>query len=130
AGGSNIDKAQKRSYRGNGAAQYRFHVGPFPRPPAVVPAGGKLGEEVEVTFIGDPTGPIKRKIKLPATMPQEPFAAFCQDAGGISPSGIRFRLSDFGNVVEQEPNDTIAQANKAVPAPVAFNGVIDKPGAV
>lgn len=128
ADGSYIIKVHESAYRGNGACQYRLHVGTFPRPTAVVPAGGKLGEEIEVTFIGDPTGPIKQKIKLPSVMPAEPFAAFCQDAGGISPSGIRFRLSDFGNVIEQEPNDTIAQATKAPSAPVAFNGAIDKPG--
>jgi hypothetical protein len=130
ADGTYMIKVHESSYRGNGACQYRLHVGTFPRPTAVVPAGGKLGEEVEVTFIGDPTGPFKQKIKLPAVMPQEPFAAFCQDAGGISPSGIRFRLSEFGNVVEQEPNHTIAQATKAASVPIAFNGVIEKPGEV
>ncbi len=130
ADGAYIIKVHESSYRGNGACQYRLHVGTFPRPTAVVPAGGKLGEEIEVTFVGDPTGPIKQKIKLPSAMPAEPFAAFCQDAGGISPSGIRFRVSEFGNVIEHEPNDAIAQANKAVAAPVAFNGAIDKPGDV
>ncbi|HLZ08096.1 MAG TPA: PPC domain-containing protein, partial [Chloroflexota bacterium] len=84
-----------------------------------------------MTFFGDPTGPIKQKIKLPATMPQEPFSVFCQDAGGISPSGIKFRLTDFDNVNKHEPNHTPAQATKA-PAglPVAFNGVIEKSGDV
>lgn len=130
ADGVYIVKVHESSYRGNGACQYRLHVGTFPRPTAVLPAGGKLGEEIEVTFIGDPTGPIKQKIKLPATMPQEPFAAFCQDAGGISPSGIRFRLSEYGGVVEQEPNDHIAQATKAPAIPGSFNGVIAKPGDV
>jgi len=58
ADGVYIVKVHESSYRGNGACQYRLHVGTFPRPTAVVPAGGKLGEEIEVTFIGDPTGPI------------------------------------------------------------------------
>ncbi len=31
-------------------ATYRLHVGTFPRPTAVVPAGGKPGEDVEVTL--------------------------------------------------------------------------------
>lgn len=130
ADGTYIVKVHESSFRGNGACQYRLHVGTFPRPTAVVPAGGKLGEEVEVTFIGDPTGPIKQKIKLPATVPAEPFAAFCQDAGGISPSGIHFRLSAYGNAIEQEPNDAFAQASKGPAAPISFNGVVDKPGDV
>src|SRR5262249_28329786 len=112
------------------ACQYRLHVGTFPRPTAVVPSGGKLGEEIEVTFLGDPSGPIKQKIKLPSTIPPDPFAVFSQDAGGISPSGIKFRLSEFANVNEIEPNDALAQATRAPALPVAFNGVIDKSGDV
>jgi hypothetical protein len=40
-------------------------------------------------------------------------------------------LTEFGNVIKQEPNGTPATATKA-PAglPIAFNGVIDKPGGV
>ena len=78
----------------------------------MVPAGGKLGEEVEVRFLGDPAGEIKQKVKLPAAMPKDgKFGVFCQDAGGISPSGLPFRLSrPSANVVEVEPNDAAAQA--------------------
>jgi hypothetical protein len=131
ADGTYIIQVRESAYGGNGGCQYRLHVGTFPRPTAIVPAGGKLGEEVEVTFFGDPSGPIKQKIKLPATLPEEPFSVFAQDAGGISPSGIKFRLVDFGNVIEQEPNDTLATATKAPSGlPIAFNGVIDKPGDV
>src|SRR5262245_34811161 len=106
---------------------YRLHVGNFPRPTAVVPAGGKLGEEVEVRFLGDPAGEIKQKIKLPATMPEGGFGVFAQDANGISPSSIPFRLSDLPNVLEVEPNENHAQATPGS-APAAFNGVVEKAG--
>jgi hypothetical protein len=130
ADGTYIIQVRESAYGGNGACQYRLHVGTFPRPTAIVPSGGKFGEEVEVTFSGDPTGPIKRKIKLPSAEPPEGFAVFCEDAGGISPSGIKFRLSEFPNVVEQEPNDSLPQATKATVFPCAFNGVIEKTGDV
>ena len=55
------------------------------------------------------------------------FGLFCQDAGGISPSPLPFRLVDVGNCNEVEPNDTHAQAT-AGNFPCAFNGVIEKPG--
>ena len=131
ADGTYIVQVRETSYGGNGACQYRLHIGTFPRPLAVVPAGGKLGEDVEVRFIGDASGEIKQKIKLPATMPEDgQFGVFCQDAGGISPSWIPFRLSpDAANVVEKEPNDAPPQATPGV-LPCAFNGVIDKPGDV
>jgi hypothetical protein len=129
ADGSYIVMVRETSYQGNGACQYRLHVGSFPRPIAVVPSGGKLGEEVELRFIGDATGDIKQKVKLPATMPKDGrFEVFCQDAGGISPSGLPFRLSETAaNVVEVEPNDAVTQATAGV-WPCAFNGVIEKAG--
>src|SRR5262249_50231641 len=129
ADGTYTVMVRETSYQGNGACQYRLHVGTFPRPTAVMPAGGKLGDEIELQFIGDAAGEIRQKVKLPATMPKDgKFEVFCQDAGGISPSGIPFRLSENAvNVIEVEPNDTPAQATAGT-WPCAFNGVIDKPG--
>jgi hypothetical protein len=126
ADGTYIVQVRESAYGGNGACAYRLHVGTFPRPQAVVPAGGKAGEEIEVRFIGDPRGEFKQKIKLPPK-PVEKFGIFAQDADGISPSPIPFRLIDAGNVIEVEPNDTHANATKAE-LPLALNGVIDKPG--
>jgi hypothetical protein len=126
ADGTYVVQVRESAYGGNGSCMYRLHVGTFPRPTAVVPAGGKLGEEVEVRFLGDPAGEIKQKIKLPATH-QEKFGVFAQDAGGIAPSWNLFRLSEYGNVIEVEPNHTHQQATPAV-LPCALNGVIAKPG--
>ncbi|HKB01012.1 MAG TPA: PPC domain-containing protein [Gemmataceae bacterium] len=129
ADGTYTVMVRETSYQGNGACQYRLHIGTFPRPTAVIPAGGKLGEEIELRFLGDATGEIKQKVKLPATMPPDgKFEVFCQDAGRISPSGLPFRLTDTAaNVIEVEPNDTSAQATAGT-LPCAFNGVIEKSG--
>jgi hypothetical protein len=124
--GGYVIQVRESAYGGNGACQYRLHVGTFPRPTAVVPAGGKLGEEVEVTFLGDPAGPFKQKVKLPAAVPAEPFGLFAQDAGGVAPSPIKFRLSEFGNVVETDGNSSHATATPVPALPVALNGVIAK----
>lgn len=128
ADGTYIVQVRESAYGGNGACAYRLHVGTFPRPLAVVPAGGKAGEEVTVRFLGDPSGELAQKVKLPAKV-GEKFRAFARDAGGISPSGIPFRVSEVGNVVEAEPNDTHATATRAE-LPLALNGVIDKKGDV
>jgi hypothetical protein len=128
--GTYIVQIRETSYGGNGGCQYRLHVGTFPRPVAVVPSGGKLGEEVEVRFIGDASGEIKQKVKLPSVAPEDgDFRLHCETPEGISPSGIPFRLSTVGNCVEVEPNDSHPQATKGE-FPCAFNGVIDKPGDV
>ncbi|HZU35307.1 MAG TPA: PPC domain-containing protein [Gemmataceae bacterium] len=128
ADGTYVIQVRDSSYGGNGACHYRLHVGTFPRPTAIVPAGGKLGEEVEVRFLGDPAGPFTQKFKLP-TKVEPKFGLFAQTKDGIAPSPNPFRLSEYGNVIEAEPNDTHATATPAA-LPVALNGVIDKPGDV
>ena len=65
ADGKYFVQVRESSYGGDGNCYYRLHVGTFPRPIAVYPAGGKRGEQVEVRFLGDPTGDIVKKVKLP-----------------------------------------------------------------
>lgn len=128
ADGKYIVQVRESAYGGNGACAYRLHVGTFPRPLAVVPAGGKYGEEIELTFLGDPAGPFKQKVKLPAG-PVERFGVVMQDVGGVAPSAIPFRLAEFGNAIEVDGNTTHATATP-FELPNAVNGVIAKPGEV
>jgi hypothetical protein len=116
----------RESAYGAAGYQYRLHIGNFPRPQAVVPAGGKMGEEVEVRFIGDPGGEIKQKFRLPS-QPQNRFGLNVADAGGLCPSPVPFRLSEFGNTIEVEPNDTPETATRGE-LPNALNGIIEKMG--
>ena len=64
--GKYIIEVRESSYAGNGNCRYRLHVGTFPRPTAVYPAGGKAGDDVELRFIGDAAGDLTQKFKLPA----------------------------------------------------------------
>ena len=73
-------------------------------------------------FLGDVSGEFSGEFTLPANVEPD-FALFAQDDKGISPSGNRFRVVNLENSIEQEPNESIAQATKAE-APVAFNGVL------
>lgn len=119
-------EVRESAYGGNGNCRYRLHVGSFPRPLAVYPAGGKMGEQTAVKFIGDPTGDIDATIAVPAT-PSENFAVHAQDEHGVAPTGNPFRVSEFGNSMEVEPNNSLAEASPAE-LPNAFNGVIGEPG--
>jgi hypothetical protein len=124
ADGKYIVQIRESSY---GAGNfYRLHIGTYPRPTAVVPAGGKPGETVEVKFLGDIAGELTKSIQLPATTDSE-FAVFAEDDKGISPSGMKFRLSPLDNVLEQEPNNAFAQGTKG-PANAAFNGRLQEKG--
>lgn len=124
--GKYIIQVRDSAYGGNGASLYRVHIGNFPRPLATLPAGGKLGEQTPVKFLGDVAGEKAETIQLPTFAAAE-FGLFAQEPQGIAPSPNRFRLSEFGNAIEQEPNDTHDNAARFAP-PLALNGVIGVPG--
>lgn len=128
ADGKYIVQLRESSFGGNGACHYRCHIGTFPRPVGMVPSGGRPGETVEVKFLGEAAGDAARSITLPADFDPD-YALFLQDEAGISPSGMKFRLSPLPNVIEQEPNNAIAEAAKNQ-APAAFNGVLSQKGDV
>ena len=124
--GTYVIQVRESAFGGSDRCHYRLHVGTFPRPLAVFPAGGKFGQTVDVTYIGDAGGPIAQKLTLPPG-PQPGFAAWAQDAQGMAPSPNPFRLSPLENVLEKEPNND-AQHATPFTAPAALNGVIDPPG--
>ena len=126
ADGTYVIQVRESAYAGNGACLYRLHVGNYPRPTAIVPGGGKLGDTVDVRWIGDITGEKTTRVKLPVA-PERDFGLIYQDEKGITPYPEPFRLSPFGNVIETEPNDDNAKATPFTP-PVALNGVIGTPG--
>jgi hypothetical protein len=104
---------------------YRLHVGTFPRPTAVIPAGGKPGETLDVKFIGDPLGDITQKLTVPANDPL--FRLHCQTADGIAPTGFKFQVADLQNVVETGTNTAFTSATPG-PTPAAFHGIVMKDG--
>ena len=118
---------QVRETAYGGGSTYRLHVGTFPRPLAVYPAGGKLGEEVEPKFLGDPAGEFVQKFKLPTADSNEFTGLFATVGSEIAPSPNPFRLFEHGNSLEVEPNNTVALATPAI-LPNAFNGILQEPG--
>jgi hypothetical protein len=114
---------------GQGESAYVMNIGSFPRPLAVYPAGGKTGDEVKFTLIGDATGPMQRTVKLP-DQPDERFELFTED-GQPAPQPNFVRVSNFANVLEVEPNNDV-NTPTPVPgeAPFAMNGIIEQKGDV
>lgn len=124
--GKYIIQVRESSYAGNGACQYRVHIGNFPRPLGTIPAGGKIGEPLTVKFLGDVAGDKDQAVTLTLNG-LDKFPVFAQDDKGVAPSPNWLRVSDFGNVIEAEPNETHDNATK-FEAPMALNGVLNKPG--
>lgn len=120
-------EVRESSYRGGDKYYYRLHLGSFPRPLVVFPAGGKKGGTYEFTFLGDPAGTFKRSLTLPES--QGVLAYHHSENELLSPSPNRIRVSDFASVMEAEPNQNPKEATQSDSfLPLAFNGVIEKDG--
>ena len=121
-------EVRESSYRGNGSYRYRLHVGSFPRPLVVTPAGGEAGKPIEFTFLGDPKGSFKKTITLPnderTTLPYHH-----EENGLRAPSPNNIRISKFPAISEVEPNNSFSIATKTeLSIPLAFDGVIQEDG--
>ncbi len=126
--GEYLIQVRESAYGGNRNAYYRLHVGDFPRPQIAYPAGGKAGDKMKVKFIGDASGDIEKEIQLPASADAE-FDLLANVDGKISPTPNHFRLADYGNALEVEPNNALAEATPVdAYLPVALNGILNKEG--
>ena len=98
---------------------YAIHLGDFQRPMASYPAGGKHGESLTVTMLGDPAGAFEQTIELPSE-------SSCVEWFGQAPSGLTLRSCSFGNVLEKP----LVQETSVDHLPIALNGLIESPGDV
>ncbi len=128
ADGRYIIALREVTYAGNDKCQYRLHVGSFPRPTSVFPAGGKAGDTVTFTFYSEATGEFSQKVKLPRA-PEERFGVFAERDGLIAPTPNWIRVCDFSNVLATPGNQDREHATIAdIQPPVALNGIISKKG--
>lgn len=119
---------RESSYRGGGNSFYRLHVGGYRRPDVVYPAGGKIGSTTKVRFI-ERDGSFEEDAQLPAEI--DPGYMIYSKTQEPAPSGNPFRLVNYDNALEAEPNDEQAKATAAPSGePIALNGIIEKPGDV
>ena len=121
------------SYKGP-QGRYLLHVGTFPRPLAVIADGRVSDKSVRMTFLGDPRGTFTRSLPISNDRNQSVFGMTTVTPtldGLSSPTPHPIRINSLPTVVETEPND---EWQKSPPSeqdtPVAFAGVISKPGDV
>tara|TARA_E500000178_G_scaffold19292_1_gene18189 strand:- start:9287 stop:11716 length:2430 start_codon:yes stop_codon:yes gene_type:complete len=121
-------EVRESSYRGGNNFHYRLHIGSFPRPLVVFPAGGQAGKSLSFEFIGDPKGKFKKTLTLPDDGSTS-LAFHADENGSSSPSPNRILINSFPSIREQEPNPSIKEATNAnAYLPLAFDGVIEKDG--
>lgn len=107
------------AFRGASTAAYRLHVGTFPRPVGAVPAGGRPGQRINVQLVGDGK-PATVSLQLPETPGMHDV--FVAVDGQVCPTPVRMRVDDSPCLVEGHTPKEPPQA------PVAFHGIIGKPG--
>ena len=119
---------RESSYRGGATSHYRLHVGGYRRPDVVYPAGGKAGSKMTVRFI-ESGGFFEEEVQLPTEA--DPNYMIYSTSQEPAPSGNPFRLVDYDNGMEVEPNNEQAKATAIAKGnPIALNGIIEAPGDV
>ncbi len=128
--GRYLIEVRDSSFGGNDRAQYRLHVGDFPRPVATFPLGGQAGEQLTVTCIDDLGQRWEEQVQLPDTVGSSVssyFKNWSRAEGKLAPSPNVLRVSAMPNFFESESND---EATEGLPIaeqlPVAFNGILEK----
>ncbi|MEE3365816.1 MAG: hypothetical protein VX304_09225 [Planctomycetota bacterium] len=121
------------SYKGP-RGRYLLHVGTFPRALAVIAEGRVSDKSVRMTFLGDPQGTFTRLLSVPNDPNRSVFGMTTVTPtmdGLSSPTPHPIRINNLPTVAETEPNDDwrkLPPSEQA--APIAFAGVISKPGDV
>ncbi|MCC9601609.1 pre-peptidase C-terminal domain-containing protein [Stieleria sp. JC731] len=113
------------SFQGSDQGVYRLHIGTFPRPVAVIPAGGQPSTELNAKLVMSDGSERTASIPLPSE-PKAQWGVVTQDETGVTPSPNWVRVNELPVVMEEEPNDDRAKA-PVVQVPGAYCGVISQP---
>jgi len=103
-GGRYIVEIRESAFGGNGNCHYRLHVGRFDRPTAMLPAGGRPGETIEVTCfaLDAATGATVRTsetVQIPADA-HHLFEYYPEGEHGSPASPLLLAVAPYPNVVE------------------------------
>lgn len=124
--GAYLVEIRESAYRGDDNSTYRLHVGSFPRPLAVYPPGGRVGETLDVAWLGDAGKEPGERITLPDA-PTNDYPYVPSSERGVAPSPHLLRVVDMPVTYETEPNDRPNEANRGEAAGV-FCGIVQTPG--
>jgi hypothetical protein len=108
------------AYRGSSLGAYRLHLGTFPRPIGLLPAGGRPNETITVQLLGDGE-PAQTTITLPAL--DGVHAVFPVVNGQSCPTPIMVAVDDRQCFIEG------ATPKEPPTSPCAFHGIIKTAGA-
>lgn len=112
-------------YRGRDDFVYRLEAGELPHITSVFPPGGKAGAALAVELEG--WNLPRKSLALTAKEMKAGKTSVSIEAGGLRSNAVPFQVGTLPEMMEAEPNDTPAAAQKIV-LPAVVNGRIGKPG--
>jgi hypothetical protein len=127
--GRYVIEVRESSFGGNDRAQYRLHIGDFPRPVAAMPSGGPPGKPLDVVWIDQQGNRWNETIQLPDN-PLDSFRVWAGRDGRQAPTPNYLRVNHANNVLESGDNNDPNQVAARSDLPVAFNGVLESQGDV
>ncbi len=115
------------SYRGGDDFAYRLRIGDFPCATTTLPLAARRGSKVKVQFAGPNVEGVEPvEVQVPETGANVIDVA-PRGASGLHGWPVPLLLSDLEEVLEQEPNNEPAKANR-VPVPGAVSGRFQNKG--
>lgn len=124
ADGKYFIQVRDSAFGGNPRARYRLHIGDFPRPMAVIPAGGPPGSLLEAELIDVQGNATAATLQLPSEV-DPAYPVITETESGVTPSPNFIRVVDMPLVAEVEPNEKM-DGGEPVSAPAALCGVLSK----
>jgi hypothetical protein len=121
-GGDYLIEVRDSTHRGGPDFWYRLRVGDFPSAITPMPLAAKRGSKATIGFAGPD---LESVTPIALTVPADPGieAISLVPKGGRAAAGwpVTLLLSDMDEIVEQEPNNDPAHANR-VPVPCGISG--------
>ena len=112
-------------FRGRESFVYRITIGELPFVTSIFPLGGRVGEPVKIEMDG---WNLEKTTLAPPPKDAKPGQYLLAATDGKFVSNyVPFALDTLPECLEQEPNDTPAQAQK-VTLPIIINGRVGSPG--
>ncbi|HEV3259847.1 MAG TPA: PPC domain-containing protein [Gemmataceae bacterium] len=115
-------------WRGGAGFRYRLRVGDFPCATTPIPMGARRGSKVALNFAGPAIeGVAPVEVQVPADPAVNAMWVAPRGANGLYGWPVVLAVSDLEELVEKEPNDEPAKANR-MPVPGAITGRFEKKG--
>jgi hypothetical protein len=122
AEGDYVVRVRESAFGGNDGCVYMLHIGDFPVPHVAWPPAGRPGASLDVEWLGDPAGPFRQTVNLPANVPPAGVAEIVPVRDGRPGAvPVPIRVVALPRIDEAEPDDEPAKATPAT-APVGLLG--------